>query len=59
MTMHAFPQEIRQLIFNEVYNEHGVYAEKPRKQTNYVAVWFKRERKDGIPTCWINKSDVL
>ncbi|MCD9070481.1 Ig-like domain-containing protein [Staphylococcus chromogenes] len=47
MTMHAFPQEIRQLIFNEVYNEHGVYAEKQGKQNNYVAVWFKRERKDG------------
>lgn len=47
MTMHAFPQEIRQLIFNEVYNEHGVYEEKQGKQNNYVAVWFKRERKDG------------
>lgn len=47
MTMHAFPQEIRQLIFNEVYNEHGVYTEKQGKQNNYVAVWFKRERKDG------------
>lgn len=47
MTMHAFPQEIRELIFNEVYDENGVYAEKRGKQNNYVAVWFKRERKDG------------
>ena len=22
-----FPQEIRELIFNEIYNEKGVYAE--------------------------------
>ncbi|HEC2149867.1 TPA: Ig-like domain-containing protein [Staphylococcus delphini] len=47
MTMHAFPQEIRELIFNEIYNEKGVYAEQQGKQNNYVAVWFKRERRDG------------
>ncbi len=47
MTMHAFPQEIRELIFNEIYDENGVYAEKQNKQNNYVAVWFKRERRDG------------
>ena len=47
MTMHAFPQEIRELIFNEVYDENGVYAEKRGKQNNYVAVWFKHERRDG------------
>lgn len=47
MTMHAFPQEILELIFNEIYDENGVYAEKRGKQNNYVAVWFKRERKDG------------
>ncbi|EII6308163.1 Ig-like domain-containing protein [Staphylococcus pseudintermedius] len=47
MTMHAFPQEIRELIFNEIYNENGVYSEEQGKQNNYVAVWFKRERKDG------------
>ena len=47
MTMHAFPQEIRELIFNEIYNEAGVYSEERGKQNNYVAVWFKRERRDG------------
>ncbi|PCF54113.1 hypothetical protein B5C01_10815 [Staphylococcus delphini] len=47
MTMHAFPQEIRELIFNEIYNDKGVYAEVQGKQNNYVAVWFKRERRDG------------
>ena len=47
MTMHAFPQEIRELIFNEIYDENGVYAEERGKQNNYVAVWFKRERRDG------------
>ena len=47
MTMHAFPQEIRELIFNEIYNETGVYSEERGKQNNYVAVWFKRERRDG------------
>lgn len=47
MTMHAFPQEIRELIFNEIYDENGVYVEKQNKQNNYVAVWFKRERRDG------------
>ena len=40
MTMHAFPQEIRELIFNEIYNETGVYSEERGKQNNYVAVWF-------------------
>ncbi|REB90360.1 hypothetical protein DV965_17575, partial [Staphylococcus pseudintermedius] len=35
------------LIFNEIYNENGVYSEEQGKQNNYVAVWFKRERKDG------------
>lgn len=47
LTMHAFPQEIRELIFNEVYDEDGIYEEKQGKQNNYVAVWFKRERRDG------------
>ncbi|AVQ34422.1 phage tail protein [Staphylococcus muscae] len=47
MTMHAFPKEIRELIFNEIYDEKGIYDEKQGKQNNYVAVWFKRERRDG------------
>lgn len=47
LTMHAFPQEIREIIFNEVYDEDGIYEEKQGKQNNYVAVWFKRERRDG------------
>lgn len=47
MTMHAFPKEIRELIFNEIYDEKGVYSEEQGKQNNYVAVWFKRERRDG------------
>ena len=47
MTMHAFPQEIRELIFNEIYDQNGVFSEKRGKQNNYVAVWFKRERRDG------------
>ncbi|UXU85226.1 phage tail protein [Mammaliicoccus sciuri] len=47
LTMHAFPQEIRTLIFNEIYDEKGIYEEKKGKQNNYVAVWFKRERRDG------------
>lgn len=47
LTMHAFPQEIREIIFNEVYDEDGIYEEKKGKQNNYVAVWFKRERRDG------------
>ncbi|RIL71526.1 phage tail protein [Staphylococcus devriesei] len=47
MTMHAFPQEIRELIFNEVYGDDGVFEEEKGKQNRYVAVWFKRERRDG------------
>ncbi|MBO1213773.1 major tail protein [Staphylococcus nepalensis] len=47
LTMHAFPKEIRQLLFNEVYDENGVFKEVKGKQNNYVAVWFKRERRDG------------
>ncbi|MEB6612085.1 major tail protein [Staphylococcus pasteuri] len=47
LTMHAFPQEIREIIFNEVYDENGIYEELKGKQSNYVAVWFKRERRDG------------
>ncbi|TGE14302.1 major tail protein, partial [Staphylococcus petrasii] len=47
MTMHAFPQEIRELIFNEIYDENGVFEEVKGKQNRYVAVWFKRERRDG------------
>lgn len=47
LTMHAFPQEIREIIFNEVYDEDGIYEELQGKQNNYVAVWFKRERRDG------------
>lgn len=47
LTMHAFPKEIREIIFNEVYDEHGIYEEFKGKQNNYVAVWFKRERRDG------------
>lgn len=47
LTMHAFPKEIRQLLFNEVYDENGVFKEIKGKQNNYVAVWFKRERRDG------------
>lgn len=47
MTMHAFPQSIRELIFNEIYDENGVFQEIKGKQNKYVAVWFKRERRDG------------
>lgn len=47
LTMHAFPQSIRELIFSEVYEEDGVFQEKKGKQNKYVAVWFKRERRDG------------
>lgn len=47
MTMHAFPQEIRELIFNEIYDENGVFEEVKGKQNRYVAVCFKRERRDG------------
>ncbi|MHD0383343.1 major tail protein [Staphylococcus simulans] len=47
LTMHAFPKEIREIIFNEVYDENGIYEEVKGKQNNYVAVWFKRERRDG------------
>ncbi len=44
--MHAFPKEIRKIVFNEDYDEDGVYEEKQGKQNNYVAVWFKK-RRDG------------
>lgn len=47
LTMHAFPQEIRSIIFNEIYDDKGIYEEVRGKQNNYVAVWFKRERRDG------------
>ncbi|MEB8306594.1 major tail protein [Staphylococcus xylosus] len=47
LTMHAFPKEIRELLFNEVYDENGVFKEVKGKQNNSVAVWFKRERRDG------------
>lgn len=47
LTMHAFPKEIREMIFNEIYDEDGIYEEVKGKQNNYVAVWFKRERRDG------------
>lgn len=47
VTMHAFPQEIRELIFNEVADDKGIYSEVSGKQNNYVAMWFKRERRDG------------
>lgn len=45
--MHSFPEEIRQVIFNETPDENGVYVEKAGKQHPYVAMWFKHERKDG------------
>ncbi|HCX2524047.1 phage tail protein [Staphylococcus aureus] len=47
LQMHAFPKEIRKIVFNEDYDEDGVYEEKQGKQNNYVAVWFRQERRDG------------
>ncbi|TDL96684.1 phage tail protein [Macrococcus brunensis] len=47
MTMHAFPAEIREIIFNEKADEKGIVSEVAGQQNNYVAVWFKRERRDG------------
>ncbi len=47
LQMHAFPKEIRKIVFNEDYDEDGVYEEKQGKQNNYVAVWFRQERSDG------------
>ncbi|GAB5805416.1 hypothetical protein JMUB7522_27330 [Staphylococcus aureus] len=44
LQMHAFPKEIRKIVFNEEYDEDGVYEEKQGKQNNYVAVWFRQER---------------
>lgn len=46
LQMHAFPKEIRKIVFNEDYDEDGVYEEKQGKQNNYVAVWFRQERRD-------------
>lgn len=47
LKMHAFPKEIREIVFNEKYDENGVYEEQQGKQNNYVAVWFRQERRDG------------
>ncbi|MEN8972984.1 major tail protein [Staphylococcus aureus] len=47
LQMHAFPKEIREIVFNEKYDEDGVYEETQGKQNNYVAVWFRQERRDG------------
>ncbi|TDM15700.1 major tail protein [Macrococcus bovicus] len=47
MTMHAIPAEIRKIIFNEKADEKGIISEVAGQQNNYVAVWFKRERRDG------------
>lgn len=58
LTMHAFPREIRELLFNENYDEKGVYQEKKGKQNNYVAVWFKRERRDGNYS-WVGLTKVM
>lgn len=45
--LHSFPEEVREIIFNEKPDENGVYKEVAGKQNPYVAVWFKHERKDG------------
>lgn len=47
LQMHAFPKEIRKIVFNEEYDEYGVYKETQGKQNNYVAIWFRQERRDG------------
>ncbi len=34
LQMHAFPKEIRKIVFNEIYcDEHGVYEEKQGNKT--------------------------
>lgn len=45
--LHSFPEEVREVIFNEQPDENGVYKEVAGKQNPYVAMWFTHERADG------------
>lgn len=45
--LHQLSPEIEEMIFNQTFDEDGIAEEKWGHQPTPVAVWFKRERKDG------------
>lgn len=48
--LHQLPIEVEEMIFNTAFDTDGIAVEEWGAQPKPVAVWFKRERKDGSYT---------